>query len=314
MKKSLFLAVSLLLVARPVLCHAAEPKEDTIARTIMVGTLKRTYYLHVPLNLPQNKALPLVILFHGGGGTPAQIDHETKFSETATQAGFLVACPEGLYKSWNDGRGVEAVAAQRYGIDDLSFVEALIEDVARNYKLDPKKVFTTGISNGAIFSQYLAATLSSRIAAIAPVAGGMSEQVSATFHPTKPVSILILQGTHDELVPYNGGYITAFGKKRGRIISTEEMVQKWVERDGCNPKAITDDLPNTDPLDGCLVRKFTYSKGKDGTEVVLYRIEGGGHTWPGVTPTLPKFIVGPVCRDINATAIILDFFKTHPRP
>jgi len=115
-------------------------------------------------------------------------------------------------------------------------------------------------------------------------------------------------------VPFNGGKIKFFQRQHGAVISTDETVRKWVAHDGCNPRPIIEEMPDTDPGDGCRVQKFTYPNGKDGTEVVLYRIEGGGHTWPGVTPTLPAFIVGKVCRDINATAIILEFFKTHPKP
>ena len=313
--KYTLLALSILLLASHSASRAVEPGQKPIMRTIKVGELNRAYCLHVPLNLPKDKAVPLVLLFHGGGGTPAQIDKETKFGEAATRQGFLVACPDGVRKRWNDGRDAGNVPAQRYNINDLAFVEAVLNDVAGNYKLDQKRVFATGISNGAIFSQYLAVKLSSRIAAIAPVAGGLPDTLSADFNPEKPVAVLMFNGTDDSFVPYTGGKITVFRmKNRGAVISTNGTVQKWIGRDGCNSEPITEEMPDTDPGDGCRVKKFTYAKGKDGTEVALYQIEGGGHTWPGVTPTLPKFIVGKVCRDINATAIILEFFKAHPKP
>jgi polyhydroxybutyrate depolymerase len=293
----------------------AKHGDDQVARTVKVGELNRTYYLHVPPKLPEDKPVALVLMFHGGGGTPAYAERESQFSPLADREGFLVAYPEGVGKSWNDGRNEQQIAAQRDKVDDLGFIAALLDDVAKNYRVDPKRVYATGISNGAIFSHYLAANLSSRIAAIAPVVGGLSRPASDKFKPEKPVSVLILQGTDDPLVPYGGGDINVpGGAKRAGIVATDLAVRKWVERDGCQGEAIKEELPDKDPKDGCRVKKFTYAKGKDGTEVVLCRIEGGGHTWPDGLQYLPERIIGRVCRDINGTEVIWDFFKAHPKP
>ncbi len=295
--------------------YAVAQHRGTVARLIKVGELNRTYHLHVPKNMPKDKAVPLVLMFHGGGGTPAFAERESKFSDLADREGFLVVYPEGVGKSWNDGRGVKAIPAQRDNVDDLAFIAALIDDVAKAHKVDPKRVYATGISNGAMFSHYLAANLSSRIAAIAPVVGGMPEPLSEKFKPEKPVAVLILQGTEDLLVPYKGGDVTPPGAgKRGRIVATEDAVKKWAEHNGCQREAATEELADKDPKDGCRVKKFTYAKGKDGTEVVLVRIEGGGHTWPNGLQYLPKKVIGNVCRDINGTEVIWDFFKAHPKP
>ncbi len=285
------------------------------AHTVVVGGLTRTYYLHVPSNLPKDKALPLVLMFHGGGGTPKFAERESKFSELADREGFLVAYPEGIGKSWNDGRNEKAIVAQRDRIDDLGFIVALLDDVARNHKVDAKRVFSTGISNGAIFSHYLGANLSSRIAAIAPVVGGLARSLSEQFKPEKPVAVLILQGADDPLVPYNGGDIgLPGGVKRAGIVATDEAVRKWAEHNGCQRKAVTEVLPDKNPNDGCRVRKFTYSKGKAGTDVVLYRIEGAGHTWPDGLQYMSETVIGKVCRDINGAEVIWEFFKRHPKP
>src|SRR5712691_325328 len=179
-----FATISPLWAQRP-----AGPGADRVARTIKVGDLSRTFYLHVPPKLPRDKAVPLVLMFHGGGGTPAFAERESKFSDLADREGFLVAYPEGLGKSWNDGRNNLTIVAQRDNIDDLGFVAALIDDVAKEHKVDAKRVFSTGISNGAIFSHHLAANLSSRIAAIAPVVGGLAETSRDKFQPEKPVAV-----------------------------------------------------------------------------------------------------------------------------
>ena len=191
--------------------------QNTVVQTIEVGELNRIYYLHVPSELPKDKAVALVIMFHGGGGTTAFAARESKFSELADREGFLVAYPEGIGRRWHDGRGVNAIPAQRDNVDDLAFVSALIDDVSKKHRVDAKSIYATGISNGAIFSYYLAANLSSRIAAIAPVAGGISEAQSRIFKPEGHVSVLVFHGTDDPLVPYNGGYITAFGSTRGTM-------------------------------------------------------------------------------------------------
>ena len=293
---------------------AAEPDGGTVKRTVTVGDLSRTYYLHVPATLPKDKAAALVLAFHGGGGAPLQVERVCRFSDLADREGFLVAYPEGIGKSWNDGRGGETTQAQRENVNDLAFVAALLDDAEKSYRIDEKRVFATGISNGGIFSQYLAANLSSRIAAIAPVAGGLPEPSGPGFKPEKPVSVLILQGVADPLVPYNGGDVTVFRKTYGRILDTDETVKKWVEHDGCNREAVAEDVPDTDPGDGCRVKKFTYAQGRDGTEVVLYRIEGGGHTWPDGRSALPEMLVGKTCRDFNGTTVIWAFFKAHPKP
>ncbi len=290
--------------------------KNTLGKTIKVGNLDRTYYLHVPANLPKAKPAALVLVFHGGSGTPALIERESKFSELADREGFLLAYPEGIGKSWNDGRAITSIQSQRDKVDDIAFVVALIDDIAKDHLLNKKMIYATGSSNGGMFVHHLAVNLSSQIAGIASVIGGLPEPSSKQFKPEQPVSILIFQGTDDPLVPYNGGYITLPWaiKKRGRIISTDDVVKMWVERNNCQREAIVEELPDKEAKDNCRVKRFSYTNGKNGSEIVLYRIEGGGHTWPGGSQYLPKGIIGGVCHDINATTIIWDFFKTHPKP
>ncbi len=294
--------------------EAAPRSGNSEKHVLKVGDRERTYYLHVPVNLPKDRAVPLVLMFHGGGGTPVYAERESRFDELADRDGFLVAYPEGVGKSWNDGRNVEAIAAQHEKVDDLGFVAALLDDLARRHKLDTRRVFATGISNGGIFSHTLAAQLAARVAAIAPVAGGLAGTLQDRFKPEKPVSVLILQGTADPLVPYNGGDVVAFGSKRGKILSTDETVKKWVEHNQCRREPVKEELPDRDPKDGCAVTRYRYPQGKDGTEVVLYRIEGGGHTWPNGAQYLPEKLIGKVCRDIDGSDVIWEFFKSHPRP
>jgi polyhydroxybutyrate depolymerase len=255
--------------------------------------------------------VPLVLVFHGGGGNGVGTERLTRFSELADREGLLVAYPEGVGRNWYDGREFATGSrAHRERIDDVGFVATLLDTLARAHAVDPRRIYATGISNGAVFSHYLAAHLSPRIAAIAPVVGGIADPPDAWLRPERPVSVLILQGTTDPLVPYRGGAI-AFG--RGRIIDTEEAARRWARLDGTAPEPRSTVLP-APGKDHCGGLRLTYSGGRDGSEVVLVRLDGGGHTWPGGTQYLPEGLIGRVCRDFSATSIIWEFFRAHPKP
>jgi len=211
----------------------------------------------------------------------------------ADREGFLVAFPEGIEKNWNDGREFTSSRAHRDHVDDVAFVAALVDAIGRAHAVDPRRVYATGISNGGIFSHYLAAHLSARLAAIAPVVGGIADPPEAWLRPEQPVSVLMLQGTRDPLVPYHGGAVAWAALNGGR-----EPVREPLPADG---------------KDRCGGLRTIYPGGRDGSEVTLVRLDGGGHTWPGGAQYLPELLIGRVCRDFDATALIWDFFKAHPK-
>ncbi|MDQ7842789.1 MAG: PHB depolymerase family esterase [Armatimonadota bacterium] len=302
------LLAALALLARPPLLPPATGA--SVSRTIDIGGVRRTFLLYVPPALPAGRAVPLVFVLHGGGGTGRRMER-FGFNVLADRHGFLVVYPDAWERNWNDGRGDPHIRAQAEGIDDVGFIAALITRLSTEYPVDPRRVFSTGISNGGFMSQLLAARLSSRLAAIAPVAAGMAPAVAASLHPERPVSVLVINGTDDPLVPYEGGPVA---RNRGETISTEEIIRKWAAANRCPGPPEVSALPETAPTDGTRVKRTAYTACAEQTAVVLYTIEGGGHTWPGGPQYLPRAIVGRVSREINATEVIWQFFAAHPRP
>jgi polyhydroxybutyrate depolymerase len=316
MKRAFFkLAAGLAIFSSLVLtCRAAEG--ESFDRTIESGGMERTYRLYVPAKYQKGKPAPLVFVFHGGGG---DIDKAEKlgFNALADREGFLVAYPLAYQKNWNDGRGGKTIRSQQENIDDIGFVVAMIDEISKKHSVDPRRIYATGPSNGGFISNRIGAELSDRFAAIAPVIGGMAPAVYESFKPSDPVSVLIMQGTDDPLVLFAGGDVQLKflpqRLDRGKNVDTCATVMKWVEHNGCNPVPVITELPNKATDDGSFVILNSYSGGRKGTEVLFYTIDGGGHTWPGGSQYLPERMIGRVNRDIDATEVIWEFFKSHPK-
>ncbi len=126
--------------------------------------------------------------------------------------------------------------------------------------------------------------------------------------------MLAINGTEDPLVPFEGGDVHFLKFKRGRCLSVKETIAWWVKVNGCSAEAVTKAEPDRDTDDGTTVRTETHTGGRDGTEVVLYVIDHGGHTWPGGWQYLPERLIGKTCRDFDASDVIWAFFKKHALP
>ncbi len=283
---------------------------NLVEKRIRVGDLLRTFYVYAPKTLQRNKKHPLVFVFHGGGGTAPRMGRFTKFDALARKEKFFVVYPQGIGKNWNDGRETNKTKAHRENVDDISFVRSMIDSLTKEYRIDEKRIFSTGPSNGGIFSHYIGANISDKFAAIAPVIGGIADPFYKRFNPKNPVSVFIIQGTADKLVPYNGGYIA---RNRGKVISTDKAIELWTNHNKTDKKPVRGNLPDTNKRDGCTVDTFLWKDGKNRTAVKLYKLNGGGHTWAGGINFFPRMIVGNVCRDFDAAEVIWEFFKNHPK-
>jgi len=286
--------------------------------SIVWDGLERTYLFHIPLSYDKNKPMPLVIALHGGGGSGRYMVELTHggFNTLADKEGFIVVYPDGIRFSekpkmrWNDGRDEGWSQA-----DDVGFISALIDHFVKEFNVDKKRIYITGISNGAHMTMRTARELSDKIAAVAVIAYAMSEKFSSLPVATRPISVLLMAGTEDPITPWEGGEAPDPTDKRmlGKILSVPDTIKVLVAHNNCSLVPRVTWEPDNDPHDGTRVRKEVYDGGKEGTEVILYAIEGGGHTWPSGYQYLPKIFIGKTSRDIDANEVIWNFFKKHSR-
>jgi polyhydroxybutyrate depolymerase len=287
---------------------AAPAAAELQRRVVVVGETSRDYLLYFPDRQPASgRGLPLLIVLHGGSTVADMILHYTHFNEIGERENVAIAYPYGMNRWWNDGRYYDGRGES--AADDVGFIRALVDDVAANAApLDRSRVFATGISNGGFMSLRLACEASDLFAAVAAVSATMPLELGARCRPAKPVSVLVINGTGDPLVPYVGGFARTGNTLRGAIWSTEHTISFWTRHNGCAAPAVTQVLPDLDPTDGSHVIESDY-RGCAGAPVKLLRVEGGGHTWPGGPQYIPASLLGLTNRDIDASAVIWSFFK-----
>jgi polyhydroxybutyrate depolymerase len=280
--------------------------------------LTRNYLIHVPPAWDQSSHLPLVLALHGGNGTADDMVRMTRggFDRLADTEGFIVVYPEGLSHArpirtrWNDGRDPKFSEA-----DDVGFLSALIDHLGQTLNIDRHRVYATGISNGAQMVVRLARDLPDKIAAVAPVAYSMPEKVAATFVSTRAISVLVMTGTKDPSVPWEGGDTPdPTGERRlGRVLSVPETLRVLARHNLCSASPRVEWVRERQSGDRAEVRRESWTNCKEGAEVVLYAIEGGGHTWPGGARYSAGKSLGKANQDIDPSAIIWGFFKRHAR-
>lgn len=277
------------------------------SRTIHVDGSERSYVVHVPPQAAADSPLPLVLAFHGGGANARSMVVFSGLNKKADQAGFIVVYPDGSGRlermlTFNAGNCCGQAAARN--VDDVAFVRHVLDDVEGVAKVDPRRVFATGMSNGGMMAYRLASEMSDRIAAIAPVSGPMGTK---ECRPDRAVSVIHFHGDADEFAPFAGG--EGRGPSGTHFYSVDHSINAWVDANQCDKHPVTTRLPDREH-DGTTVRQVRYASGRDGAEVVLVVIEGGGHTWPGKEPRLRA--LGVSTRDISANDMMWEFFRRHP--
>lgn len=274
---------------------------------------ERSYEVFVPENYTEIQNYPLVFVIHGGGGTGKGLVRTTRaqFNKLATRDKFIVVYPNGIEKSWNDGARDTIGVARKLNINDVGYFEKMIVILNYKYSIDNKNIFACGISNGGFMSQRLAFELSHKIKGIGVVAANLSVVQSSKELPINSVSVIFINGTNDPLVPYNGGDVSVFRKKRGKVLSVEESIETWKKINNCSEFVAEFPYPDKNLKDNCTAVKTIWQHPKNPkTKVAAIKIENGGHTWPDTKQYLPKKLIGNTNRDFNGCEEIWTFFKS----
>ena len=254
--------------------------------------LTRSFNIFVPDTYDPSEPVPLLFCLHGYGSNHDVIMEYTDFNTIASSENFIAVYPQGSLLNgithWNVGGWTVGSF-----VDDISFIDLIIETVSDSYSINPDRIYSTGMSNGGYMSFLLACQLSEKIAAVASVTGSMTPQTFYSCQPQRAISVLQMHGTSDGVVPYGGNQSWTMG------INT--VVNYWKTHNNCSASPTVIDLPDIYTFDNSTVQEITYSNGDNNTTVKHYKVNGGGHDWFGVWGN----------RDINATELIWEFFSMY---
>lgn len=270
------------------------------AHAIRFDDMSRSYRTYVPDDLDSSRAVPLVVMLHGGFGNAEQAEHDYGWDARADADSFVVVYPDGSGRAWNAGDCCGPPA--RNGVDDVGFVEQVVATVSRQAPIDPRRIFVTGMSNGAMLA-YALICRTGVFAAAAPVAGAPMQPCT----DPSPASLLHIHGVDDTSVPLDGSP----GDGRGKVPAhtpIPEVIASWRRVDDCGEPSVTTDGPVTTSTATCVL----------GRAVTLVTVAGAGHQWPGSTkarPVMSRLLgIDPPSQAFDATGLIWSFFAEHPAP
>ena len=286
------------------------PPAGRHACPLIHGGIDRPYLLRVPAAAgTAGGRLPLVLELHGRGISAETFDRMTGFGALAGEAGFALALPSAVGEIWNDGRDA---APEGRRPDDFGYLAAVIDDAAARLPIDPGRIYVVGMSNGATMAGRLACELAERIAAVAQVARTAAVGLAATCRPAGPVPILSIHGSADDVAPYAGGVRRGLRSRvmirraAGPSVGVDDWARFWIAANGAA------DGPTLATLSPDTTIR-TWHGPTPSSEVAFYRIEGGGHTWPGSRFALPAMLFGRTSRTFDATQLIWEFLAGHAR-
>jgi polyhydroxybutyrate depolymerase len=285
--------------------------------TLVLGTgakkMTRTFTVHVPPGFDGKSKVAVVFMLHGAGGSGEGAISQTGWDVKSDHEGFIAVFPDGTSshptlpakfltnpRLWNDGSGRGAIGVDK--VDDLGFISAMIDFLEASYAADPSRIYCTGFSNGASMTFSVGLNLANRIAAIAPVAGHFWESEQQL---TYPVPLLYIVGTDDPLNPLGGGKVKLPWETVENRPPVEDSLKEWERMLECGPEVQTARSKG--------VLEVAYDQCAKGGEVEYYRVTGLGHIWPGGKSRLSEKWVGKPSDALNATDVIWEFFKAHPR-
>jgi polyhydroxybutyrate depolymerase len=288
---------------------------DVILDSFDHGGQTRQYKLYVPAAYDGSEPWPLVISYHGYTSDMDQQIELTTMNVVADTAGFLVAYPQGLtvtrypgdfLPAWLPASGPGWNTPDVQGAqDDVDFTRQVILRIQASHAVDEERIHAAGISMGAFMAFHAGCELSDLLASVAGVAAQPSQAVLDGCAAAGDMSRLMVHGTADAVVPYGG--------VAGLVPSVEECGEAWAAALECGPEPVVTELPDLDPDDESTVTVMSYAGCRDSREVLIYRVNNGGHGWPGPNGEIMPSFLGPVNHDMDAAVEILDFFTRNPR-
>ena len=265
------------------------------------------------LRAPDEHRTPAALLLelHGRGIDPIMFDRWTGYSALADEEGFVLAMPSAIGEVWNDGRYRGGRWPEQDGIDDVGFLLAVIDDVVGRQAIDPARIYVVGMSNGATMAGRLAWEHAERIAAVAQVAGTVAAEIAAQHDPATPLPLLEIHGTRDRSVPYDGARAALWMRLLVRrpsspVLSVEEWTRRWIERNAAAEGPLVETI-------GADITVRRWRGPSAVSDLAFYRVDGGGHTWPGARLWMPPHL-GRVSHTLDATRVIWEFLSAHRRP
>mgnify|MGYP000942051716 CR=1 FL=1 len=275
---------------------------------IQVGTLSRTYIINLPPGYNDGNNYSLVIAMHGGGGSGEQFERSSLLSEKANSAGFIVVYPDGVQgngvlkaRTWNAGACCDY--ARDNNIDDVQFISRLIDKLVAEYKINPKKIYATGHSNGGMMSYRLACELSGKIAAIAPC--GSTMVVTSPCIASRAVPVIHFHSEKDTNIPYQGGSGSGPGTVGLHLASLDSVMKLWSDKAACTN-------PNVVEVSNSRYTLTTWTGCNNNVSIKYYLTKDGGHSWPG--GKAGSVIGDPPSTAINANDLLWEFFQQHSLP
>lgn len=268
------------------------------SRTFPYGGIDRTYAVYVPSAYDSETQTPLLIALHPSGSRAVDMAAITGFNTLAERENFIVLYPEGPYGYWDYGAGLESWEGITPLLDDPGFISALLEAVEEEFTLDSTRLYAVGYSNGARMAYRLGCELP--LAAIATVAATISDEIITACPPEARVSVMYVHGLDDQVIPWTAKPLHIDGQFISNALSAVETITFWALQNQCEVEPEYFNLPDADPADGISVGRVLYATCESETEVVLYGVRGGGHSWRQ-------------SPDFDTSEFVWSFLSSHPR-
>jgi polyhydroxybutyrate depolymerase len=283
--------------------------------SVKVAGRSRTYTVVGPKGGPASR--DLILIFHGSRQT-GDVHREftgRAFDALADSGAAVVAYLDGYKGNWNDARRESSFPARKENVDDIGFTRAVIQELADSYKIDTSRVFAVGYSNGGQMVMRLVHEMTELIAGAAVVAATMPEPENFLLpqppHAPAPIPVLLIHGTKDPIVSYEGGamrwWVRTMFRVGGRALSMPQTARYFAARNGITSEPVSTTLPNRAGLPATTSVERTDYRQQGRPPVVLYTVHGGGHTIPG--PAKAPAMLGKTNHDISTADLVADLFE-----